>query len=364
MKCELHLQDPTDGGSLYLFETLVAAMSEAVSGKAMFAFASRNGVEELLLDPDVQGFLSTRNFSIVVGLDAITNRAALERLQVAQVMYGRLDVKVFRNPSEGLFHPKIAHFVYPNGTESLIVGSGNFTPGGLRENFEAYSVVRSARGERLDTSTWDRFLERHAVNLTSIDDSALERAAKNVYRGGGRKRRDVEPDVTTTEEELPRPDAVETDRILVAMIPRAGGRWHQVHFNQDVVRSFFRVKPNSAERVFLQERLGSGEAKAPEQPRPCVLSRINLNYKIELGARGGEAYPTGTLPPIAVFRERGLRTFEYMMLMPKEPGYTQMHKLTEERPRVGRGLARVVLRGSDLRAAWPACPLLVTPPGE
>ena len=315
----------------------------------MFAFASRNGVHELLQDPEVQRFLSSKPFSLVVGIDAITNRTALERLQEAEAILGGLTVRVFRNPAQGLFHPKLAHFSYPTGAETLIVGSGNLTPGGLRENFEAYSVVKAPPGQHLDLSGWDGFLNRHAANLTPIDTDALERAAKNVFKGGGKRRRDVEPDVVTVVDSPPSPESLDVSRVLIAQIPRAGGRWHQVHFNKDVVRTFFRVKPNSPQRVFLQERHSTGQLEDWEPPRPSVLSKVNLNYKIELGARAGEEYPTGNKPPIAVFLEKGLRTFEYMMVMPGEGGYEELHGLTVNLPKVGRGLPRVITQVSNLR---------------
>ena len=64
----------------------------------------------------------------------------------------------------------------------MIVGSGNLTPGGLRQNIEAFSVMRAAVGETLDVSSWDRFLSEHADDLRAIDESALERAAQNGNR--------------------------------------------------------------------------------------------------------------------------------------------------------------------------------------
>ena len=98
--------------------------------------------------------------ALLVGIDAVTNRHALERLQELEHQYESLSVHVFRNPTDALFHPKVARFDYPDGRRSMIVGSGNLTPGGLRQNFEAFSVIRAAAGETLDVSSWQRFIHR------------------------------------------------------------------------------------------------------------------------------------------------------------------------------------------------------------
>jgi len=339
-------------------------MTQAESGRAIFAFASQAAVDALLVDPGITEFVTQREFLLVVGLDAITNRQTLERLRHLEQQSAHLTVRVFWNRTDGLFHPKIAHFRRRDGAHILIVGSGNLTPGGLRHNIEAYSVLRTGPRERLNLAAWDDFLNGHQLDIRPIDDAALERAGQNILRGG-RRRRDVEPDVTPPVEEggpsgEGAPDG-HADRILVAQVPAAAGRWHQVHFNADVVAEFFRIQRNTSQRLFLRERRPSGEV-VTEQPRPLVLSPVNLNPKIELGARTGEDYPDGGRP-IVVFRERGLRQCDYLMLMPGESGYMQMRDLTRSLPKVGRGVPRVITDGDTLRTAWPGCPLLLPEPG-
>ena len=359
MNYDLRLQDPTDPATIYLFEALIEAMDGAREAKGIFAFASRDGVDSLLLDDAVTTFLGHGSFDLIVGIDAVTNRPTLERLQELEEDYTGLQVRVFWNRTKGLFHPKIARFARNDGSHTLIVGSGNLTPGGLKDNFEAYSVLQTEPGEAIDLSPWDDFLARHNANIRPIDEDALERAARNIVLGGrgGRRRRDVEPDVVTeAEEAVPAPVP---DRILVAQLPKAGGaygRWSQAHFNKDIIGQFFHAEPDSTQRVYLTARRQDGSV-LPQEVRRVIYSQSNKNMKIELGARKGEAYPAaGT--PVAVFREIQARTFQYMIVMPGEAGYRQMLRLTHNLPRVGRGLPRVLTDVAAVRTAWPGCPLV------
>ncbi len=364
MDCEFHLQDPTSPDTVYLFEAILAAARGAAACTGMFAFASRAGVDTLICDQETQSFLATSTMSLLVGLDAVTNRHTLVRLQELEAEHERLSVRVFRNPTNSLFHPKVARFEYPDGRRSMIVGSGNLTPGGLRQNFEAFSVMRAAATETLDVSSWDRFLNDHASDIRPIDEDALERAAQNVMRGR-RRFSDVEPEPGAPA--IPEPAAATTaagvelpvgatDRFLVARVPKAGGRWHQVHFNINVIEQFFRVRHGTTQRVYLVECRQDGSF-ADQEVRPCIYSQVNKNYKIEVASHHGDPYPAGG-PPVAVFRELQARSFAYMLLMPGDPGYAAMFALTESLPIVGRGVSRVITDLGVVRGAWPTSPLI------
>jgi hypothetical protein len=104
------VQDPTDPATVYLFEAIIEAMHGANAGKGIFAFASRDGVDSLILDEAVTTFLGQASFDLIVGIDAVTNRATLERLLELEAEYPSLKVRVFWNRTQGLFHPKIARF--------------------------------------------------------------------------------------------------------------------------------------------------------------------------------------------------------------------------------------------------------------
>jgi hypothetical protein len=46
------------------------------------------------------------------------------------------------------------------------------------------------------------------------------------------------------------------------------------------------------------------------------------------------------------------------LVMPGDPGYAQVLKITQTYPKVGKGLLRVIISMTDLKAAWPTSPLL------
>lgn len=363
MKCEFHLQDPTSPHTVYLFEAIVAALSGATICEGMFAFASRAGVDSLVEDPVTRDYLRESTMSLLIGIDAVTDRRALERLQEFEREYDHLSVQVFRNPTNALFHPKIARFSYPDGRRSAIVGSGNLTPGGLQQNFEAFSVVRAVPGESLDVSSWDRFMAHHAVHIGAIDAAALERADRNVIRGRGgggarertHSRAEEESAVVHAEADGDAPNGG-TDRFLVARVPKAGNRWTQVHFNREVIERFFHIQHGTSQRVYLVECQQDG-SYGPQEVRPCVYSAANKNLKIEVASHGGEEYPEAG-PPVAVFHELQVRSFSYMLLVPGDSGYRELFSLTRDLRKVGQGLPRVIASAEGVRGAWPNCPLL------
>lgn len=363
MRYKFVLQDPTAGQTTYLYEELVAELDRASASewRAIFAFVSEQGIQALLEDPAFEQFLERGGrCSLVVGIDAVTDPDALRALLRLAEEQAAIEVRVFHNESRGLFHPKISHFTRTDGTQKVIVGSGNLTPGGLRGNIEAFSVASFSRAEGVDLGTWYSFLQRHAEAIRPIDDQALERAEANrrVIPAGPRRRREAEPDVEPEGVDVPEESVAEerrNDRMLVAQVPRAGGRWHQIHFNGDVVRQYFRVRPNSGERVFLREALGPRRLGRVEA-RPCVYSAVNRNHRIEFASRQGESYP-GQGPPILVARETGLRTHRYKVIFPGEQGYNEMAEFIAARPSIGRGVRRVISARHDVLAAWTGCPV-------
>jgi hypothetical protein len=366
MEFEFCMQDPSDPGTRYLYEAIVAAAAEATTWRGMYAFASRGGVNQLVEDPVVQRFMERGGVvDLIVGIDAVTNVAALERMQELAGRHPGFRPRVFWNSTSGLFHPKISHFGYADGTGCLIVGSGNLTPGGLMHNFEGYSVVNSVAEEALDLSSLDEFLERHTDAIRPIDQQALDRAAFNIIRAvagtprprppaapGGRR-----PGVPAA---APRAAAAVLDQVLIAQAPAAGGRWAQVHFNGDVIERYFRLTNLDAQRVYLTQVRQDG-IRGDEEVRPCVFSTANSNHKIEIGAARGIAYP-GAGRPLLIFRERQVRVFDYMLVMPGQPGHSNVSAFLALLPSIGRGTHRSITSLNALAEAWPDCPLLASTP--
>ncbi len=358
MDFQFCMQDPTDPETEYLYEAIIGAATGASAWNGVYAFASRDGVNHLIEDPIVNDFMRNGGeIDLLVGIDAVTNRATLERLQELEQRHHQFRPRVFWNGNRGLFHPKISHFRYEDGRQTLIVGSGNLTPGGLMHNFEGYSVISADAGEHIDMSSLNAFLERHRTNIRAIDEEALARAALNLVRpvaGTGRPRVPRRRPIPRRAEVAGR---AEFDRILIAQVPSAGGRWAQVHFNAAVVQQYFRITELRTQRVYLT-RVDEEGRRGDDEVRSCVYSEVNKNYKIEIGAAKGLAYPAQG-PPLLIFRERQVRCFDYLLLMPGQEGYAPLLRLTEMLPKIGKGLRRVITDLTTLERAWPECPLLM-----
>lgn len=363
MDFEFCIQDPADPDTHYLYEAIIGAATEATTWRGMYAFATRGGVDQLIEDPVVHEFMNRGGaIDLIVGIDAVTNRQTLERMQELEARHMAFRPRVFWNSTRGLFHPKISHFGYADGRKKLIVGSGNLTPGGLMHNFEGYSVISGGGGETLDLSSLDAFLVRHATDIRPIDQEALERAALNVVRPvAGVPRPRVphpRPPVVRPAPVVPAARAAALDRVLIAEVPDAGGRWSQSHLNAAVVQQYFRVTDLTTQRTYLTHVDAAG-VRGEEKIRQIVYSTRNKNYKVEISAAKGKDYPAAG-HPMLIFRERQVRCFDYMLLMPGDAGYDKTVALSQGLPRLGNGFRRSITDLPTLARAWPGCPLLTT----
>lgn len=371
MECQFYIQDPLDPDTTYLHESIIEQIMQDTleSWRGMYAFATGNGVRNLLIeDHTIATFIKTGRTSLLIGIDAVTNASALEELAKLNEMYKGFEAKIFLDESKksGLFHPKTSQFHHRDGRSVLILGSGNLTPGGLQGNIEAYAIVTGTDEELASLSVWDHFLKFHTdrEHIIEINDRALEIARENQRRLQQRRRSrkpkareivEIEEAEIGEDVGIEVPEAEPETEVLVAQVPKAGGRWRQIHYNKEVVDKFFQIKSQSYQRLQLFEVQSDGTTNDAEI-RPLVYSKSNKNYKIEISARHGESYPEST-PPVIVLRKIGTRQFNYILLMPGDDGYMEMLGFTESRPTVGRGLPRVLTTFSEVKSVWPGCPL-------
>ena len=367
MEIAFCIQDPTHQDTTYLYEAIIGAAQGAAKWRGMYAFATGEGVTWLFQDPVVEQLISRGGeVDLLVGLDAVTNRQALERLQELEQVSERFKPRVFWNDIVSLFHPKISDFTYPDGGRTLIVGSGNLTPGGLMNNVEAYTIISAERAEELDVSALDEFMQRHSEAIRGIDDLALTRAEQNLIsrpsqgQQAGRLNVSSPPRTHRPARLVPSGGTgrvARLDCILIAQVPRAGGRWSQVHFNADVIRDYFRLVDSGNQRVYLS-RVGSDGIRSDAEVRQLVYSQSNKNPKIEFRAASGIEYPAS--PPVLILRERQIRVFDYMLLFQDSEGYAKAIELTTELPRVGHGMPRVITDINTLAGVWAECPLVAS----
>ena len=365
MQIEFCIQDPSHPETTYLYEAIIRAAEGAASWRGVYAFATRDGVNWLFEEQVINQLLvNGGEVDLLVGLDAITNRRALERLRELEEIHERFRPRVFWNEIAALFHPKISDFSYADGGRTLVVGSGNLTPGGLMNNVEGYAVISADQGEEIDLSAMDEFFQRHADAIRPIDDEALERAEQNVIRRINRGQQDdhltFAPPRRARRPVRLIPGGEEgrvtvVDRILIAEVPRAGGRWSQVHFNGDVVQLYFRIADFETQRAYLTHVRQDG-TRSDVEVRQCVFSQSNRNHRIEFGAATGLQYPAAR--PLLVLRERQLRVFDYMLLLPNSEGYAEVMDIANALPSIGRGVRRVITDANILENAWAECSLL------
>lgn len=345
------LQDPEWPDSTYLLEEILAACEGASSGGGAFAFASSAGVTLLFGDPQFSQFLEQCPFELIVGVDAVTDTDALDAIQATAAMQPKLKVRAFLGTGAGcMFHPKICWFRNASGGVCL-VGSGNLTAGGLRGNYESFSVVKSGRMQmRAFDRMWSSWSDFHRSELLLLTDVRVrKKASENAKQP--RLLPKQEGDILVEHGKgkiVVGPAPKESAQVLIAEIPKGGSRWNQANFDLGTFRNFFGASPGRTQRILLTHvdvfgRLGSQEI------RPSVAVKSH-NYRFELDAAAGEYPAKGR--PIAIFVRVATRTFRYRLLMPHTQGYRETSNYlkthgSHEANRVRRLLTNVrALRGA------------------
>jgi hypothetical protein len=356
MNTNLLYQDPPDPESPYLLQTILECCEGAVKGGCSFAWATRMGVMLFLEDPTFRKFVAIHQFELVVGIDSVTNVAAIDALVESTRRNPNVRVQIFLHSRPGtLFHPKMCWFKRQNGGR-LVVGSGNLTSGGLRGNWEAFTLSELTRAETAKIeSEWNAWRIRHQHVLLDLADPVVRRrAAENrsvfVTRGPGGATRLIP--AAGDDEGVPAPDP--GNPVLIAEIPRSGDRWKQANFPQEYYTGFFGARIGSQRRILLQSVSADGTLGELES-RPSIEVR-SQNYRFELAAAGGLEYPREGRP-IGIFVRVPSGRFLYRLLLPGDPGFDNVKELLETRTRAqGNALKRVQIEAAVLHGAWEAAP--------
>lgn len=367
MRYELRVQDPTNPPRSPLFDVLVAIADDGTVRylRLFFGFLTGSGMDALLGVPSVAAVLRQSEVDVLVGLDAVTDRSGLERLLALAEENRAFRALVIKNTTGALIHPKMLFAQYNDGRSVAVVGSNNLSFGGLNGNVEAYSIARFDRGEEVDLSDWDGFLQRWRPLITQIDEEALAAAERNEHRLDRLRTAASETTPAETEVVVSDGQAHETstesaadleEPLLVAQIPKAGDRWPQIHYSAQIIADYFEV--NAGDPVYLREY----DSTVVEEAQ-VVYSTVNKNYKIELGAAGvaqrAGGYPAEGRPVVLFRRESGaLRRHRYAFLMPGDDGHAEMAALAEtEFAGPSNQVPRVIVPRNRVLTAWPACPL-------
>lgn len=334
----LHFQDPYFSDSYTLHEALIQSCSTSIQGKGAYAFATRSGIEILLKDNVFESLLDRGEYSLIVGIDEITNLASIETLSVIKAAKPNLTVKAFDHNNRGsLFHPKLSYFKNQDESGTLIVGSGNLTLGGLRRNREAFSLLHLSVDElaRIE-QYWNAWLMQSNELLKDIDNAdVIRKATDNQYIRRTRIRRPDE-EVAIEEQEIPTVELEEVEtvnqdgwqfypdnEVLIAEIPRGDVRWKQANFDLDTFQNFFGANPaNNSQRILLRN-INDDLSLSEIEVRPTVSVK-SRNFRVEIDAASGLDYP-GEGKPIGVFVKVTTRMFLYHLYMPNQPLYEEIN---------------------------------------
>lgn len=359
MSVELHFQGP---GALEdtLLSELILASQGATAGGGIFAWSNAHGAHALLSNPTFLQFATKAPFSLIIGTDTITDPRAIEALQERAEALPLLTVQAFVHSEAPLFHPKMAWFKNSAGLR-LLVGSGNFTRGGLQANWEIFTSSQltgeAATKIRQQITDWQA---SHASFLLELDDPRVaEQVEGNV--GNERSLRKKQPKPTGDGD--PEVTGLAAGMVcLVAEVPKnrkldtGESAFSQANFPKAIFEDFFEVR-GSANDILLYHVNDSSALDGVESTNG-KYKPASRNYYFEMAAAAGLPH-SGDQPPIAVFLKLDSGAFLYLFRLPGQTGYEQLSDLLAANwvPKSNQ-LRRFITDRQQVAAFWPGCPIL------
>lgn len=332
----LCIQDSTNPAAV-LYDTLVQGFQLSKSGLGVYAFASYSGVETLFESKEFCDFIKEKKYTLVVGMDAITNSKCVLLLKGYSDKNANLRVYAYINDKpNSIMHSKFSWFRIKN-TGRLVLGSGNLTLSGLRFNTEAYvdCSINSIDCEPIQMEI-DNWFSNSKSFLFELDDKkVINRALENDKIQ--RDIRKVAPKAKAIVDEKivnvinpSESDEIDLENewifghnaeILVAEIPRSGNRWKQVNFSKEIYEGFFGADEKTSSRfILIKPVLPSGELGNIER-RPNIRV-ISSNYRFEFSQAVGKYPDNGR--PIVIVAKVGLSTFIYEIVLPGSEYYQEL----------------------------------------
>lgn len=357
------LQGPA---TAHLADEIERAAAGALRGGAVFAFATKGGIERLLRIPPVAELLQRGGtFELVVGTDAITNADALLCLEENATRYGRaFRPYAFVHDLPTIFHPKFC-WLERRGALRLITGSGNLTPAGLggtnppprHGNWEAL-VSQELRGDDATTTIaaireWFNDSRRHGLLLAVNDPEARSRGVANS------RMKYVKPRRPARRPEAGRPltpqlQPVATNEVLVRELPRT--RPGQADIGREGLAFFgFHGTP----KTVLLQHVGLENSLGPITEQRLFVN-ASRNYRLELGAITAHGYVVGDddsrLILVAVKLDES--AFRYTLVPVTDDNYIEVQRVLGPitNPGTGRQMRKREIDAAALRSTWPDVP--------
>lgn len=334
---------------------LTGALEDAaiVESYASVAFATLDGI--LLLGP-VEGPLASflergGQLNWIVGIDAVTTSDALNMLRnLQQAFPGNIHLRAYKSQDGTLFHPKFFMFTKRDSSGIVLLGSNNLTRNGLSRNTEL-AVRLDLDGAGI--AVWKQVyaeISNTPLALQDVSDELLlrvkawRRAERRIVARQGAVR-------------IGAPELGPTDnRVLIQVVPRAGGRLSQVGISAADMDAFFGLVLGQALTIQLQQ-VQPNEPAGPLEVRQLVRSDVNKNSRIEVAGLTGIEYPSNKNRPVLIFEEVGDMLFRYLLLMPGNAGYKVIQKHLLTLPRTGNSMPHEIITLGTLLGIWPDYPV-------
>lgn len=371
-----YIQDPSGEHCKLLHDSILTEANKASEGGGAFAFATKGGIELLFNSAEFKELLRKGRYTLIVGMDGITDTSAIETLKYYRDVHENLTVKAFYHEESGvIFHPKFSWFrnsVEPDeGT--LITGSGNLTPRGLRNNWEAYYISTLVAEQFKRTyDTWNNWLLTHQQFLLELEhEDVVEKAENNrkEFKSSFAKKVENKREKSTSKKNKTKPKillgdlVLNSNQYLLLEVPVGRTRgtpsaYTQANLGKPVFEKFFNIDidalPNS---FYFQHVTGNGITGCLEQTRP-IIKKASSNYNFKLEATDGKGKPEPVTPPICIFVELGARTYRYRFLLPGEETYDELRRYLHSQPSISTGLRKYIGDQDELFSVIPTSPYL------
>lgn len=345
----LILQDPNALTPNLLLDELEKHFKDADAIYCAFAFVTARGVNLLFDQDDVKANLEKAKIHLIVGMDAITDAKAIEKLSELCAKFKNFSVQVFLPKSGGIFHPKFS-WVIKGKAGVLITGSGNLTNGGLKNNFEAFSVTQiDQQAIKAIESSWNKFLAENPDSLFSLDAKEVDEAAQaneKLKKAIKKLRKEVGKKVS--------PGAIpeKGGAVFIEELTKGrGGKQRDV--GKWAAENYF----NKNHKLFLTHIDDLGK-RADEETRK-VSSKGSVNFAIDLDASKG-LKPIDGYMPIAIFVRISPQNFFYHIVSAKSEHYKTVSSFLDKAVgKVSAGKARRLkseMSIEKLREIWPTSP--------
>lgn len=344
----LFLQDPHVSSSFLLLDELEKHFKDADVINCAFAFATADGISLLFDQAEVKKSLKGAKVHLIIGMDAITDTKAIARLSALCAEFNNLSVQIFLR-SGGIFHPKVS-WVKKGKSGVIIVGSGNLTKGGLKNNFEAFSVIDASQQTMATIEkNWEKFLADNEANFFSLDSEEVKKAAEqNVKLNSVIKKFRGKTSRKKFGTAIPKEGAV----VFIEELTKGrGGKQRDVGIW--AAENYF----GKDKKLFLTHINSQGEQETEEARK--ISCKGSVNFAIDLEASKGLT-PIKQRKPIAVFIRISSQDFFYHILAVDSEGYeTVSNYLGSVAKAVSTGKARRLnkeLSVKELRKIWPDAP--------